>query len=312
MTETASARVMVPIAVTSAMIGAGTTIAEPDTSAGEVAWVSGGTYALDVERTSNGSIWSCVLGHTGRSALPENDPNYWARKDPTHRAAPFDDYAQTKMRATGSLTVVLNLAFPNGIALYGLEGAQYDIAVKDAPGGAVIVTWSGYLFAEAAGLYELLFSPPLELEQLSFDPIPLSPTAEVTITITTDPGQPVAIGTIKAGDWRQIIGSSFGGAQYGAEASRKPYTYRQYNKDGTYKLVRRPSSRNVRCSVIIDAGQAMYADATLRAIEDVAVPFEACGLPGYAYLNTMGFVTGTVRAATSATAEVDLQVEGNI
>lgn len=310
---TASARVMVSIGITSSMIKSGTTIAEPDTAAGEVAWVAGGTYVLAAEHTSNGSVWECVLGHTGRSALPENDAQYWLRSGPTHRAAPFDDYANTKARATGSLTFVMQPGFLNGLSLYGMEGSGYSITIKDSPGGAVIQAESGDLYEQAIGFYELLYAPLLQLTQLSFDDIPLAPDAEVSITITSSPGQPVAIGTIKAGDWRIFMGSGdFGGAQYGAESTRKSYTYRKYADDGTYKNVKRAGSRDVNCTVIIDAEQAMYADAILGQIADVAVPFEACNLPNYAYINTLGFVSGTMRAATPRTTEINLQIKGNI
>lgn len=310
---TASARVMVPVDITPGMITAGTTISEPDASVGEVAWVSGGTYAQNDERTYSGSIWLCKQASTGRTTTPDLDTQYWTRLQPTNRMAPFDDYANTKAISTGSLTYVIQPGFMNGAAIYGMEGAAYSMTVKDAPGGAVLQSWSGDLYDQAAGFYELLFSPLLQLTQLSFDGIPLSPTAEVTITISSNPGERVAIGSIKLGDWRQFIGDgTVGGTQYGAESDRKSYTFRQYNADGTYKLLRRPSSRNVTCSVVIDAEQAMYADAILGEIEDKAVPFEASGLPRYGYLNTLGFVSGNIRADGPAKTTINLKIEGNI
>lgn len=309
---TVSARVLVPVEITSALISAGTTIAEPDTSVGESAWVSGGTYALNDEKTYGGSIWDCVTAHTGRTGTPDIDAVYWKRLGPTNRMAAFDDYSSTKSRATESLTFVLQPGFFNGSTLYGLEGSGYAITVKDAPGGAVISAWSGDLYAQAAGLYELLFSPLLQMEQLSFDDVPLAPAAEVTITITSGPGKPVAIGAIKLGDWRQFIGDGSGGVQYGAESSRKTYTFRQDNFDGTYTTAKRPSSRNIQCSVAIDADQAMYADAILGEIIDTAVPFEASGLPRYGYLNTLGFVSGSVRADNFGATSLNLQIKGNV
>lgn len=310
---TANARVMVPIEITASMIKSGTTIAEPDTTSGEVAWVSAGTYALDDERTLSGSVWACVLAHTGRTATPDVDTKYWTRMGPTNRMAPFDDYANTKAVSTGSLTFVIQPGFMNGLAVYGLEGAAYSIAVKDAPGGTIIRSWSGDLYDQASGFYELLFAPLLQKTQMSFDDIPLAPSTEVTITISSDPGERVAIGAIKLGDWRQFIGDgSFGGTEYGAQSDRKSYTFRQYNADGTYRTVKRPSSRNVSCNVVIDAEQAMYADAILGEIIDTAVPFEASGLPRYGYLNTLGFVSGSIRADNYGMTSINLKIEGNV
>lgn len=310
---TTSARVMVPVDVTANMIMAGTSIPEPDVANGEVAWVSGASYSINDERTYNGSVWGCTATHSGRSTAPDIDSNYWYRVGPTNRMAPFDDYSNTKVVATGSMTYVVKPGFFNGVSVYGAEGSSYNIAVRDGSSGPVMRSWSGDLYSQAAGFYELLFSPLTKTDQISFDDVPLSPDAEVTITITAGPGGRVAIGTIKFGDWRQFIGDGvFGGTQYGAESNRKSRTLREYNFDGTYKITRRATSRDVSCSIVISAEQAMSADAILGEIIDTAVPFEASGLPQYGYLNTLGFVTGSIRADSSGTTSINLKVEGNI
>lgn len=310
---TASARVMVPIDITTSMIKSGTTIPEPDTANGEAAWASGGTYAVADQRTYSGSVWACSKAHTGRTATPDADTGYWYREGPTNRMAPFDDYSNTKVVSTGSITYVIQPGFLNGLAVYGMEGAAYSVVVRDSPGGAIIRSTSGDLYSQAAGFYELLFSDLLPTTQISFDDVPLAPNAHVTITVSSAAGKRVAIGTIKLGDWRQFIGEgTWGGAQYGAESSRKSYTLRQYNTDGTYKIIRRASSRNVTCNIAIDAEQAMYADSILEQIMDTAVPFEASGLPRYGYLNTLGFVTGSITADNYGMTSIKLMVEGNI
>ncbi len=310
---TASARVLVPITITDAMILGGTSVAEPASS--ETAWVSAGTYTAGQERirATTHMVYECSVGHTGRTALPEVDTGYWFEKRPTSRWAPYDDYANTKCSTVTTLTYVLQPGFANGMALYGLEGEAYSMTVKDAPGGTVTKTASGDLYEQAAGFYELLFAPVQQRTQLSFDDLPISPTAEITVTITATAGQPVAIGTLKVGDWRQFIGDgAFGGTRYGAESDRTSYSYRQYAIDGTYKTIKRPNSRDVRAQVVIDAEQAMYADAILAEIIDTAVPFEAAGLDRYAYLNTMGFVNGKLRADSYGTTILDLTIKGTI
>lgn len=310
---TTSARVLVPITITDAMILAGTSIAEP--AAGETAWVPAGTYALGDEciRATTHKVYECVQAHTGRTALPEVDSAYWKEARPTMRWAPFDDYANTQATAVTSLTYVLQPGFLNGLHLDNLVGTGYSVTVKDAPGGTVIASWSGDLYEQAAGPYELLYCPLLQLTSLSFDDIPLAPAAEVTITITSTAGQPVGIGSIKAGDWRQFIGTgSFGGAQYGASSDLNNYSYRKYNADGTYTTVKRAASIDVNCAVVIDAEQAMYADAIRKEIKDVAVPFEASGLPRYGYLKTVGFVTLSIKADNSGATSLNIIVKGTI
>jgi len=307
---TVSARVMVPINVKAGMLKVGTTIAEPDTANGEVAWVASGNYALADQRTYDGSVWSCSKAHSGRTAKPDVDAAYWYREGPTNRMAPFDDYSNTKVVAIGQLTYVFQPGFFNGIALYGMEGSSYSVVVR--AGGFELRSWSGDLYSQAAGFYELLFTVLTPIEQATFDDVPLAPDAEVTITVTAAPGGRAAIGTIKCGDWRQFIGDGKGGVTFGAEASRKGFTLRTYNPDGTYKITRRARARDVSCNIVINPDQAMQADAILGEIMDVAVPFQATGLPQYGYLNTLGFVSGGMRADSEGTTSINLKVEGNI
>ena len=303
---------MVPVTIGTAMVKSGTTIPEPDASKGEVAWVASTSYSVKNERTYGGSRYICIAPVSG-TIIPPNDPVSWVRLGPTNRMAPFDDYANTKAVAVGSLTFVIQPGFLNGAAFYGMEGSTYTITVKDAPGGSVVLTKTGDLYEQAAGFYELLFSPLLQLTQISFDEIPLAPMAEVTITISTIPGERVAMGSIKLGDWRRFIGTgAFGGMQLGAEASRKSYTYRKSNPDGTYQIIKRPTSRDITCSLAISADEAMYADAILGEIIDTAVPFEASNLPRLGYLNTLGFVSGSIRAESFSVATINLKIEGNI
>ena len=313
MTTTASARVMVPVKITDAMIAAGTTVPEPNTAIGEVAWVSGGSYAIDDLRTSNGSVYSCIRVHSGRAARPEADAGYWLRKGPTDRKAPFDDYSSTKSRGKGSITFVLTPGFINGVSVYGPEGATYSLVVRNAPGGDVIREQHGDLYAQAAGFWELLFSPLPALEKISMDDVPIAPNAEVSVTIQSPGEGAVAVGDIKVGDWRQLIGDAdWGGVEHGAEAQRKSYTYRKVNEDGSYEQKPRGSARDVSCRVVLDAEQAMYADAVLGEIIDTAVPFEASNLPRYGYLNTLGFVTGALKSDTWGVASLTLNIKGNI
>lgn len=306
-----SVRVMVPVQITDAMIATGPP--EPNAANGEVAWVANGNYVVDDLRTSNGSVWSCTRTHSGRATLPATDSGYWLRKGPTDRKAPFDDYSSTKSRGKGSITYVLRPGFINGVSVYGPEGAAYSLVVRDAPGGAVIREQHGDLYEQAAGFWELLFAPLPALEKFSMDGIPIAPNAEVTITISSAPGVAVAVGDIKVGDWRSLVGDAeIGGAEYGAEAQRKSYTYREYKPDGTYAQVPRGNARDVSCRVVLADDQAMYADATLGEIIDIAVPFEASNLPRYGYLNTLGFVTGTLRADNWGMTSLMLTIKGNI
>lgn len=311
---TAAVRVLVPLQITAAMLSAGTSIAEPDLARGEVAWVSGGTYAIDDLRTYGGSVWSCVKAHAGRTTPPATEvAGYWLRKGPSNRMAAFDDYTTTPARAATSLTLVLRPGFFNGLRLDGLVGSAMTATLRDGTGGPVLWTWTGELWEQAIGLYELLFQPLRQLKTLSFDNLPLCPDPELTITITSTAGAAVAVGTVMVGDWRPLIGNAkWGGVGYGASAQRKSYTYWDEKPDGTFDILRRPARRDVQCQVEFDADEAMYADALLEEILDRMVAFEGSDLPRYGYLNTAGFVSASITPVSYAQARLDLNIKGSI
>jgi len=306
-----AARILVPLQITAAMISAGTSIAEPDASVGEAAWAAGTAYTMGQRVTHSGSVWEAVAASTG--VTPGTDGTKWLRFGPSNRMAPFDEYTTTPAGSTTSLTFVLRPGFFNAIRLDGLVGSAYSITLKDAPGGAVVNSWTGDLWEQAIGMYELLFQPLRYLKSLSFDGIGIYPDPELTITISASTGAPVAVGTIMVGDWRSLIGNAnWGGVVRGASAQRKSYTYWDEKPDGTYSIVRRPARRDVQCQVVIDAHEAMYTDALLDEVLDRLVAFEATDLPRYGYLNTVGFVSGSIADDTSANARLDLQIKGSI
>ena len=309
------ARVLVPLKITAAMLKPGTTIAEPDLTRGEVAWVSAGNYVVDDLRTHAGSVWYCWKPHAGRTALPENDPGYWLRKGPTNRMAPYDDYTSTRARAAGTMTYVVEPdEFYNGLSLWGLEGDTCTVTVEDI--ATSVVTYGPTVFdlwAQAMGLYELLYTVLLKRESIDIDDLPMSPASRITITLNAAGGNEVALGTQKLGDWRSLIGGGkWGGVEYGANSSRKNYTDFQENPDGTYTLVPRHSARITRCSVEIEAEEAMVADGLLAEIANIAVVFQATDLPRYGFLNALCFLSGDISADDYGTTRLNLNGKGNI
>lgn len=310
----ASARVMVPIKITEGMVLPESTIQEPNPDTGEVAWVSGQSYDLDQERTWGGGVYVCIKKITSSTVPPGEDRVHWWRERPTDRMAPFDDYSNTKVYANGTLLYALSPGFINGINVYFPQGDTYALRVYDGKGGPLIKEQSGDLYAQAAGFWELLFAPLPALESVSMKDIPLVANTYVEVEINSPLGGKVGVGDIKVGDWRQFLGdvNHFGGVEYGAEATRKSYTYRKENDDGTWTQVPRGHARNVNCTVAISSDEAMYADALLGEIINIAVPFEATDLPKYGYLNTLGFVTGSIRADNWGKASIALTVKGTI
>lgn len=305
-----------PIAITDAMIGAGTTIAEP--SASETAWATGVAYAVgDVRiRTTTHRKYRCAAAHTSAaSPVPENDPTRWVDIGPTDRWAPFDQYTSTAAQATTSLTYVLQPGYFNAVALYGLTGAQYSLTVRDAPDGSVIYSRSGFLADDPAGWYEYLFVPRPVRNKLVFTGIPIRPAAQLTLTISAAAGQPVGLGMLVPGDFAPLISDAagWGGTEAGAQAEPVTYSYIKTNDDGTTSIVRRHSATNLRCTVRLPRQHADAALALLQRVLDKPVAWVASNAPGYAGLNVFGLATSApVRYDSFNLASIDLNVKGLI
>ena len=306
--------IIIPTPITAAMIGAGTTIAEP--SASETAWAASTAYAVgDVRiRGTTHRKYRCAVAHTSAaSPVPEDDPTRWVGIGPTDRWAPFDRYTNTRASTVTSLTYVLNPGYVNSLALYGLIGAQYSITVKDAPAGATIYSKTGFLTQDPQGWYEYLFVAQPALDKLVLHNLPIRPTAEITITITAASGQPVGIGMIVVGDFVPLVGDTaeWGGVQYGATAEPVTYSYINTDEYGTTTIVRRHAATNMRCTVMMPR---QFADAALQRLQSVLDQPVACIATtsnGYDGLNVFGLIsTSPVSYDSFNIASIDIQVKG--
>ena len=304
-------RILFPTTITASMIKSGTTIAEPDT--GETLWVSAGSYTVGQERIYEHKTYACVQTHSGRTASPDTDSAYWLwnERKPSNRWAPFDYYTDTPATGTTTFTYVLEPGFFNGISMYGLVGDSVDVTVKDVSGGTTTYTHSSDLYDQALGLYELLFSALRQRQKLVLSDIPISPTAELTITITAASGNPVALGMLQVGDWRTVVGAAeWGGVQYGASGEPRTYSYIKFNDDGTSTIRRRGKSTDVRGVVGMPSASADYAVQLVQQVLDVPVSIVCTQTPGYDYLNVFGLISGNMKATSFSTADFDFQVKG--
>lgn len=287
----------------------------------EALWASSGpgTYLKGDRciRTSTHRTYECVLQHLyGSTGVPpELDRTRWLDVGPTNRWRVFDPYTVTSSAESGTLTYIIRpKAFVTGVSIWKPEGDAYSIVVKDAPGGAVIASSTGDLYEQAVGFYEYLFQPWRLLQKVSLDNIPLAADPEITVTVTAASGARAAIGTLLVGDWRKFVGAGdWGGTEYGAKSKRHNFSYLSFNDDGTIKdEVIRSSRREVDASVVVSAEEAMYVDALLEEILNVAVEFEATDLPRYGYLNLIGRLTADMTAENFSRTRININVKGSI
>lgn len=301
--------IIVPLTITAAMLGAGTSLAEDPTAA----WVSG-TYAVGDERhvVSTHRVYRCAVAGS-RTISPELDPTNWVDMRPTNKWAPFDIYTSTAATGTTSITYVLSPGYFNALALYGLTGSQYAITLKDAPGGATLYSASGYLLDDPLGWYEYLFNPPKYKTRLVFSGLPIRPTAELTITVSAATGAAVGLGMIVVGDYRALIGdAAWGGTEYGAKAEPVTYSYIKTADDGSTSIVRRHKATNLKVSVVMPQAAADAALASVQEVLDVPVAWIATDTAGYQGLNVFGIGSGSLSYDSYGHATFDLSVKGLI
>jgi hypothetical protein len=299
-----------PITITDAMIGAGTTIAEP--SATETAWNAATNYTVGtvvIRTTTHRKYRNAIAGVD--ATLPENLPTRWQDVGPTDRYAPFDIYTNTAATTVTSLAYVLTPGYFNALALYGLTGAQYTITVKAVTEGSIIFTRTGFLSEDPAGWYEYLFTATKPKTKIIFTDIPIRPTAEVTLTITAAIGVTVAVGMIVLGDYASLSGDGlWGGTEYGASAEPVTYSYIKTEDDGTTKIVKRHSATNLRVSVSMPTEEADAVLQSVQSVLDVPVAWIATGVVGYEGLTTFGIGSSSMKYGSFGTATLDINVKG--
>lgn len=118
------------------------TIMEPDTDVGEVAWVSAGSYTIGDQRirTTTHKVYEAISTHSGRTALPEVDTVYWFEVGPTNKWALFDLYRNTSsVIPTGGFSTSIALGKRiDAIAVLGARITDITVQVTSVAGGGIV------------------------------------------------------------------------------------------------------------------------------------------------------------------------------
>jgi hypothetical protein len=301
--------ILMPLTITSAMLSS-STLAEP--AASETAWVSAGTYVAGDKRIRTGThrVYNCILGHTGRTAYPEDDTTYWEDYDPTLKWAPFDSYVSTPASLASPLTYVMLPGFFDAISMYGLTGTGVTITHKATAGGTVLETRTISLYAESLGMYEYLFGPKNPKSKIVETGFALRPASEVTISVTGT--GTVSLGMCNIGSYRSLV-SDWGGTQYGA--SVEPVTTSRITTDATTGKVtikRGNAATGLRASVALPLADANYALQSVQEVLDVPVSWIATGATGYEGLNVFGLGSANLSYAGPDLVQLNINVKGMI
>lgn len=304
-------QVLVPLSITDTILTS-STIAEPDTAFGEIAWVSGTTYAIGDERIRVETHRVYRRESAGAGTLPpEEDTVNWTDIRPTNRWAIFDGEISTQSKAVEPLTYVLRPGFFNAVTAYGLEGETVEITVKDTPGGSVVLSKSIDLIEPVPDWYEWYFSPIVAATKLVVDGILPYPDAEITFSITAGTGVTVKCGLLTVGDLRPLLGGAeWGGTLAGAKASPVDYSYVKTELDGTTRIVKRRAATDLSISIAMPRQYADYALSCVQEVLSVPCSWIFANAPGFQGLNGFGLGSGSISYDSFNTATLSINVKG--
>ena len=312
--------VLIPKAVTAAMFAPGTNIPEVDTTTTppEEAWAGPTAYSAGARVTRAGWWWAAVKAVPANSPAPDaaGGGEFWEKDEtsPTNRNAPFDEYLSTKARRLGEVVLQLDVGFCTGMAAEALEGDLLEFTAT-AAGANLIPPMSVPLWQQAFGLWEYLFGELQRATRFRVDGIPVHPAARYTLKVKRNtPTVEAAVGYMSVGQWSAYNApkKDKGGTEFGAEATPKSFSFQQDRPDGTYVRRAGRKATNITGTCVIAATDGPRAKTMLDRVLDIPVAVSISDLPSWSYLNTVGFLTGTVRAAGPKEAVIVFSIKGNV
>lgn len=306
-------RMMIPFQITDTTLTS-STVLEDDYAV----WNSATIYDIGDRCIKGHRIYEGQVDATATKKNQNKDPEdpvnqfgpiiYWVDIGPTNRYAMFDGYVNTQTIATTSMTVVLKAGAFNSIYLDGLDAKEYDVVVKDAPGGNVIYTSSGNLRGNRPDTYwEYWFNPFANLKSKVLTGIPPYTNMELTLTLSSGVGAQVKCGVLAIGMFKNL-----GRTQQGAEAKPKNYGFvktDQYGKN-TYKIGKK--ALDITGGAIIDRDEARQVQSILLEALGVPSVISCSDKDTFSGLNNFGFTAGKVVYKTPDTSEITFTQEGII
>jgi hypothetical protein len=282
-------------------------VAEPDTSSGEVTWVSGASHTVGMQRirTETHMVYECIVA-TSSTTPPEDDPTNWAEVGPTNKWAWNDRYSDTLTTIATPLEITVEPGTVTAIDFYGLVGETLHALVKDAPGGSTTFDQS-YDLVDYAGsdlMWEFYFGELTTLTELIVSGIPPSPTCEITITLSATTGN-VSIGRMSFGNFE-----SLGVPEQGFVS--KPRTFSRIKTDefGSVTIKQGRSAVDLSGSAVLTRAEVNAAHAAIKRLLGVPVSVVPSLLTDFNYLKTFGLVEADITSISATHARLNINVSG--
>lgn len=310
--------ILVPIAVTPAMITSmtanGVALAEDTTAA----WSSATAYAIGdrAHSTSTHRVYEAAKAMTSGGGakdptLPANQYDaagvvtFWIDVKPTNKYALFDGMVSTQTVAATPLVVTLTPGFFNGFALFGLDAETVSVVVKDAPGGAIIYSYSGPLEGSApSDYYEYFFDPFRPQTQFLTTGIVPYNTAEITLTLSRGSGN-VKIGMYALGDLR-----SLGVPLRGVSVEPIDYSYVSTDAFGNTVVKKRNNATGLSISAKMEIADANLVLDNVKTVLGAPVVVVGSAVQMYEALTVFGLVSARQQYDDFGYPVINITVKG--
>ena len=304
-----TAKVLAPIQITDAMFTA-SSVAEPDTSRGEVAWVAATVYAIgqEVTRSTTHRVYT-ALAAGADAGLPEDTPLRWKDTRPTNKWAAFDLYKSTAITSSSTLTLTIKPGIITDMDFRGLMGDSLRVVCKNSVSLATYYDQTFGLSDYLSGdlMWEFYFGTARQQESLRV--MGLFPTdAQIEITLTVSPitGK-AAIGIFGVGSFEPI-----GNPTYGFQAQPVDYSRITTDQYGEVTITPGLSAKNISGECVMAAVDALAAADVIYRMLGKPCSWVISDLPRYDYLNAFGLGSADITPQGPNHATLSLTVRGLI
>ena len=303
------AKVLEPIIIVPAMLTA-CSVAEPDTTTGEAAWVAATSYTIgqQVIRTTTHRVYTALASGID-AGLPESTPLRWKDTAPTNLWAAFDLYRSTAITQAGTLTMTVKPGIITGLAFFGLQGDSLRVVCKDATSLAVYYdttfSLSNYLSGDL--MWEFYYGIARQQDGLRISGLtPKNAQVEITLTASPTTGN-AAIGIFSLGSWNPL-----GGPQYGFKAQPVDYSRITTDAYGTPTITKGLSAKNLSGECMMLAADTQAAANVIYRLLGTPCAISMSDDPAYDYLSAFGLLSADITAAGPAHTIFSITARGLI
>lgn len=236
-----TAQVLAPVDITDAMFVA-CSVSEP--APGEIAWVSGATYAVGDRRIFASTHRTYKRRIAGAGTIsPDLDTVNWEDVGPTIKWAAFDFYRSTAISSSSTLTMTVKPGIITSMSFFGLVGDSLHVVCRDT---ATLTAYydetfnlSQYLSGDL--MWEWYFGAPRQQDVLRISGLyPQDAQVEISLTVSPTTGT-AGIGIWSLGQYRAI-----GDPRWGFTAQPVDYSRIAIDDSGNTKITKGLNAKNLQ------------------------------------------------------------------